>query len=151
MTAPQTWLPIADAAKAAGVSAKALRRRIERDTVVSELREDGRRYVVVESIGSGDAPGAPPRRGPAPAPDHAIYGNRLVARLEELAAENGRLRALTAIAESTEQALTDELHAARARAAELEHLEAEIAGAGLWRAWRIARRRRPSVPVHLDG
>jgi hypothetical protein len=141
MGAPQTWLPISDAARVAGISAKALRRRIERGTVVSELRADGRRHVAVESINGHYAPGAPvplPRRGLA---EGQVEG-QLLERLEELAAENGRLRALTAIAESTEHRLTDELHAQRARVLELQALEAELAAAGPIRAWRIARRRR---------
>lgn len=56
-----TWLLTRDAAKAGGVTDKALRRRIERGTVVSELREDGRRYVLVDSITD-----EPPRPAGAP-------------------------------------------------------------------------------------
>jgi hypothetical protein len=138
MTAPQTWLPIDDAARAAGISPKALRRRIERGTVTSEMRSDGRRHVHVESIHS---PVPAPPRGQRD-PGFPANVEALLHRLEELAAENGRLRALTQIAESTEQALTTELHAARARATELEHLDTELANAGLLRAWRIARQRR---------
>jgi hypothetical protein len=107
-----------------------LRRRIERGTVDSEVR-DGRRLVLVESV--RDDP-APRTRGVDVAP--------LLARLEQLASDNGRLRALTQIAESTEQRLTSELVEQRARVAELEAREAELEAAGPIRAWRLARARR---------
>lgn len=47
-TTDGAWLQVGDAAKAASVTPKALRRRIERGTVESELRDDGVRLVRVE-------------------------------------------------------------------------------------------------------
>jgi len=73
MTAPETWLPINDAARVAGISAKALRRRIERGTVTSEMHADRRRRVLVQSIAGAD---------PAPAPaDPATPAPQQVAEL----------------------------------------------------------------------
>lgn len=140
-----TWLPIRDAAKAGNLTEKALRRRVERGTVDSELRDDGRRYVRVQSI-TDEHPAPPPNgRGPR---DGALL-EPLMRRLEELSVENGRLRALTQVAESTERRLADELHEQRARAqaaesrtAELEGLERALTDAGPIRAWRLARQRR---------
>lgn len=66
----------------------------------------------------------------------------LVERLEELAAETGKLRAVTEVAESTEKRLTAELVEQRARVAELEAREAQLAGAGPFQAWRLARQLR---------
>src|SRR4051794_27704022 len=98
MSAAETWLPISDAARVAGISVKALRRRIERGTVTSELHDDGRRRVLVQSIADDGPAPAPARRG-APVPPQL---EEVLQRVEQLAAENGRLRALTEIAESTE-------------------------------------------------
>lgn len=128
MNAPQTWLPVPEAALAAGISEKALRRRIERGTVDSERDREGRRLVRLDSLrspfpastrSSGDSGDAPftPSGDPGSAP--GLPGERAVLaevlkRLEHLAAENGKLRALTEVAESTEQRLSDELHRVRA-------------------------------------
>lgn len=138
MSAPETWLPISDAARAAGISAKALRRRIERGTVTSEMHDDGRRRVLLQSIDGDDPAPAPGNRG-TPLPRQL---EELLRRVEELAAENGRLRALTQIAESTEQRLADELHQERARVRQLEAIETQLAAAGPIRAWRLARQHR---------
>jgi hypothetical protein len=114
MATPETWLPIAEAAVYGGCSVKALRRRIERGTVTSERRENGRRYVLISSLTPrGHAPPRPAGNTPAAAPQPAI--GELLARLESLAAENGRLRALTEVAESTENGLADELVEVRTR------------------------------------
>jgi hypothetical protein len=114
MATPETWLPIAEAAVYGGCSVKALRRRVERGTVVSERRENGRRYVLISSLTPrGHAPPRPVGNAPLLAPQPAI--GELLARLESLAAENGKLRALTEVAESTEKRLADELVEVRTR------------------------------------
>jgi hypothetical protein len=128
MAAPETWLPIAEAAVYGGCSVKALRRRIERGTVTSERRENGRRYVLISSLTPrGHAPPRPAGNAPAAAPQPAI--GELLARLESLAAENGKLRALTEVAESTEQRLADELVEARTR---LQAAEQRLARRRWW-------------------
>jgi hypothetical protein len=53
----------------------------------------------------------------------------LLERLESLAAENGKLRALTEVAESTEQRLVDELVEVRAR---LQAAEQRLAPRRWW-------------------
>jgi hypothetical protein len=121
MSAPETWLPIAEAAVYGGCSVKALRRRVERGTVVSERRENGRRYVLISSLlPRGHAPPRPAGNTPVAAPQPAI--GELLARLESLAAENGKLRALTEVAESTERRLANELAEARTRLQAAEQL-----------------------------
>jgi hypothetical protein len=128
MTAPETWLPIAEAAVYGGCSVKALRRRVERGTVTSERREDGRRYVLLSSLAPrGHAPSRPEGNAPEVAPQPAI--GELLARLESLAAENGKLRALTEVAESTEQRLADELAVVRTR---LQAAEQRLARRRWW-------------------
>lgn len=137
MAAPETWLPIAEAAIYGGCSVKALRRRIERGTVVSERRENGRRYVLLSSLQArGHAPPRPEGNAPDVAPQPAI--GVLLARLEELAAENGKLRALTEVAESTEQRLVDEVVELRARLQAAEQTQAR-------RRWW--RRSKDTVPA----
>lgn len=149
MNAPQTWLPVAEAAIAGGLSEKALRRRIERGTVESRVDADGRRLVLLSSVRgegpsptprpAGDSPG-PLSPAPATAPLPAGELTRLVDRVEQLAAEAARYKALTQVAESAEQALTDELHRTRAELAEAQALlDAERA-----RPWW--RRRRKQLP-----
>jgi hypothetical protein len=133
---------LAQAAERTGLTLRALRKRADRGSLET-VKRAGVRYVSHAELrragllsGQGLAPGQL---------DTAVSespGSELLERLERLAAENGRLKALTAIAESTEQALTDELHQARALAGELEALDRELAAAGWWGAWRIARRRR---------
>jgi DNA-binding transcriptional MerR regulator len=129
MATPETWLPIVEAAVYGGCSVKALRRRIERGTVISERRENGRRYVLISSLTPrGHAPPRPAGNTPAAAPQPAI--GELLARLESLAAENGKLRALTEVAESTEQRLANELAEARTR---LQAAEQRLARRRWWR------------------
>ncbi len=129
MATPETWLPIAEAAVYGGCSVKALRRRIERGTVTSERRENGRRYVLISSLTPrGHAPPRPEGQAPLHAPQPAM--GELLARLETLAAENGKLRALTEVAESTEQRLANELAEARTR---LQAAEQRLARRRWWR------------------
>ncbi len=129
MTAPETWLPIAEAAVYSGCSVKALRRRVERGTVVSERRENGRRYVLISSLPPREhAPPRPAGNTPAIPPQQAV--GELLARLESLAVENGKLRALTEVAESTEKRLADELVEVRTR---LQAAEQRLARRRWWR------------------
>lgn len=134
---------VTEAAQQLGITEKAVRRRIERGTLQSVIGHDGRRRIPVTEL-DGD-PGASP--GPRPAdpgatppgnpvgqtprrpgaPGNAGQGGvppaelaPIFARMEELAAENGRLRALTEVADSTTSAIELELHEARARIRELE-------------------------------
>lgn len=133
--APETWLPIPEAAKYARLTQKALRRRIERGTVVSQRWEDGRRYVLLSSV-EKDVP-SPPRPAGEPrdqSPEWSI--GEVLARLEALAAENGKLRALTEVAESTEQRLTAELVETRAALREAQAQLAVLEVQPRWRWWQ---------------
>jgi hypothetical protein len=97
--------------------------------VVSERRENGRRYVLISSLEPrGHAPPRPVGNAPSAAPQLAI--GELLARLETLAAENGKLRALTEVAESTEKRLADELVEVRTR---LQAAEQRLARRRWWR------------------
>ncbi len=140
MNAPQTWLPVADAARVAGISEKALRRRIERETVDSERDGEGRRLVRLDSLRSpfpavprpaGDPVDSPvslagESRDAPEVPGESVVLAEALKRLEYLASENGKLRALTEVAESTEQRLGDELHRVRA---ELTTTKAQLTAA----------------------
>lgn len=116
-------LTVRDAAILTGLTEKALRRRIERGVLPSVLGHDGRRRVptsALRSAGLIPQDGAP--TGPIPpagAPSGEAF-SELLGRLETLAAENGRLRALTDGHERRERELEAELHKARARVLELE-------------------------------
>jgi hypothetical protein len=120
MSTPETWLPVAEVAKASGISEKALRRRIERKTVRFD-RSGGPVLVLLESVRSPRRPRSP---GKSWSPDFPDLSEVLV-RLETLAAENGRLRVLTEVAESTEQRMT----------AEIVQLRAELATVAARRRW----------------
>lgn len=108
MASPERTLTIDEAAEATGLTQKALRRRIERGQLRSLLR-DGRRHIPVAELHRVeliDPEGKPMRgsewheapRGTTPgkpaSAELQLDAVRLLARLEELAAENGRLRAL---------------------------------------------------------
>lgn len=112
------------------ISRKAIARRVERGSVRSLVDDAGRRVVPVGELeragvrprndpdGEGE-PRGEPRVAPALGP--------LIARLEQLAAENARLRLLTEQAESLHERERDdrlrleaELKAATARLAELD-------------------------------
>ncbi len=147
---PETWLPVEDAALAARISAKALRRRIERGTVLSERRQNGRRYVLLSSIEQETSPLPRPAGEPGTSPVSPPGIGEVLARIEVLAAENGRLKALTEVAESTEQRLADELHQVRA---ELSTATARLAELGTPRR-RFFRRRSETaaaLPPHRSS
>lgn len=131
---------IDEAAERLNLSQKSLRRRIERGTLES-VRRDGRRLIPLGEVerlaaetnsvaGQGVSPSAVLPRG---FEDLSTY----LARLEELAAENGRLRALAEVSESTRAAMTDELLELRAtkRTLELQLSAAEAAAAASPRRW----------------
>lgn len=122
-------LTIAQAAERVGVTRKAMARRVERGTVPSKLDPaTGLRVIPAQALPGNPEEGASaPESGARGAGEpHAVPADltAVLGRLEQLAAENGRLRALTEVAESTEQALRDELHRTRA---ELQTAAARVA------------------------
>ncbi len=120
-------LTVEETAARLGVTPKAVRRRIERGTLPAILGRDGRRRVPAAALdpgamGSKQGP-REPRSGQLPRDPGApgqLDAASVLARLEQLAAENGRLRALTEVAESSRAGLEDEVHQLRARVRELE-------------------------------
>jgi hypothetical protein len=70
-------LPLRDAAQVLGISKEAVRKRVKRGTLPSDVGEDGRRYVYLDA--GGDA--GPPHGGAVPGP----YDPRdeLIATLKE--------------------------------------------------------------------
>jgi len=132
-------LTLTDAARLCGVTRKSLARKVERGGLPSKLDDAGRRVVPRSAL---EAAGLHPRSGAvgaaiSPSGDGEPHGeprvpvdiSPLLARLEALSAENGRLKALTEVSSSTEMALRDELNAVRAKVTELE------AAAGSRRRW----------------
>ncbi len=122
---PRT-LTVEEAAKQMGITPKAVRRRIERGTLPALIGHEGRRRIPAAAI-NGAAEGPPePRTGSMPRDPGAAGSDEresiglLIARIEALAAENGQLRALTQVAESTRDGLERELHETRAKVRELE-------------------------------
>ncbi len=70
-------LTLRDAAQVLGISKEAVRKRVKRGTLPSDVGEDGRRYVYLDA--GGDA--GPPRGGTVPGPhDHR---DELIATLKE--------------------------------------------------------------------
>lgn len=130
-----------EAATRVGTTPKALARRAERGSLRVVLR-DGRRMVPLAELERVFGP-----EGNQPSPELTPVGvgnhdgtphlGALLARLEQLAAENGRLKALTQVAETAEAQLQKELFRSRARISELE---AQLAKRGWWR-----RRKTPPV------
>lgn len=115
-------LTIPETAERLGITVKAVEKRIERGTIQS-LRRDGRRVVpdaevrrVVEQRKAQAGQGIPREGTTFPGEDFAGF----LQRLETLAAENGRFRALQEVGESERQRLEDELFKARAEVRELE-------------------------------
>jgi hypothetical protein len=135
-------LTITQAAERAQISRKAMARRVERGTVPSKIdAATGRRVIPAQVVPgnpetgeivpvSGVVGGGEPHGEPRIAADLSP----ILARLEQLAAEVGRYRALAQVAESTEQRLADELHQVRA--------ERDEARAALELATHSAQRRR---------
>ncbi len=102
--------------------------------MVSELR-NGRRYVLLSSLESPRT-SVSQRGGESPV-DSPFPLGELLARLERQAAELGRFKALSEVAESTEQRLTAELVQTRAalKTAEerLRETEASVTRRRWWR------------------
>lgn len=115
-------LTIPETAERLGITVKAVEKRIERGTIQS-LRRDGRRVVPgaevrrVAEQGKPQAAQAFPREGTT-FPGEDLTG--FLQRLETLAAENGRFRALQEVGETERQRLEDELFKTRAQVQELE-------------------------------
>lgn len=131
---PRT-LTVREAASAAGITEKAVRRRIERGTMRTVRGHDGRVRVLADDLAvvPGDAPVGHPDRAPlgqvprGEAPQGNVSVADLLDRLTAQAEELGRLRALTASSEvvvEQERAEADRLRAEvvelRARVVELE-------------------------------
>ncbi len=129
---PETWLPVADAARVARLSVKAVRRRIERGTCAHERREGGRVFVLLSSLAAVPSPAPRPAGEPGISPPGIA---EVLVRIEYLAAENGRLRALTEVAESTEKRLADELHLTRAELLEARSKLAAVEVTSSRRRW----------------
>lgn len=119
LTIPQT-------AERLGLTVKAVEKRIERGTIQS-LRNDGRRVVPLGEVARLKAI-AEAARGPieerfSPSGEAIPLSKDLSAfleRLETLAAENGRFRALQEVGESERERLEVELFKARAEVRQLE-------------------------------
>lgn len=119
-------LTIAETADRLGLSVKAVEKRIERGTIES-MRKDGRRLIPAGEVarvsskpehqsGQGFLPGGTL----LPSEDFAAF----LEKLETLAAENGRFKALQEVNETEQQRLQEELFKARA---EVQELEARLA------------------------
>lgn len=132
--APRT-LTVKEVAEATGLTVKAVRGRIERGTLPAVVRGGLRRvpYSELVRVGLVGAPGGAekkqvPRRGtPSEAPQQPGLLVELVGRLEAQAEELGRLKSITAAAETTagqererSRRLEDEVIELRAKIAELE-------------------------------
>ena len=157
MEAPARTLTIKETAEATGLTIKAVRSRIERGTLPAVVRDGLRRIPYSELVraglveaDNGAAIGQLPRQGTAaesPQPDVLA---ELVNRLEAQAEELGRLKAITAAAETT----SDQEHE-RAEQLETEVIElcakvAELEAQQPRRWWRPRRRRR-LVPAEIAG
>lgn len=121
-------LTIAETAERLGLTVKAVEKRIERGTIQS-LRNDGRRVIPLGEVVRLEAQAKHDAQRVFPLESRPLAGESPVSpmdfseyleRLETLAAENGRFRALQEISESTRQQLEEELHQARAQVRELE-------------------------------
>ena len=140
-----TAYTLAEASELLGVSLKAVRSRVERGSLPCVKGPDGLRRIPAAALPGHTARQEVPREaaigetGSEPATD-------LIERLERLASENGRLKALTEAAESVEQRLADELSRARAEllAAQLQLAEVQAANAGRW-----FRRKRKAAEASL--
>lgn len=145
--APRT-LTIREAADYLGKTPKAIRSAVDRGSLPHVKGSDGVRRIPFSALESAPGP-APMRQGqPREAATEAPSLDQLVSRLEHLATENGKLKALTEVAESTEQRLRDELAEARARAMSLELQLAESeAASGSW----FTRRKRRQAQAPSEG
>jgi predicted RNase H-like nuclease (RuvC/YqgF family) len=133
---------IPEAAERLKITVKAVEKRIERGTIQS-LKRDGRRVIpggeIARVLAQPEAAHHQQASEVSPSGDESPRGeiaetlSQTLARLEVLAAENGRLRALQEVSESTEQRLSDELHRTRA---ELLSLQLQVAEQTPRRFWR---------------
>lgn len=123
-------LTIPETAKALGLTAKAVEKRIERGTIQS-LRREGRRVIPageitrLQTLAEQALPPIEQRVSPSGDANPLTDLSAFLERLETLAAENGRFRALQEVAESERQQLHAELFKTRAHVAELEAKLAE--------------------------
>jgi excisionase family DNA binding protein len=147
MSTPPRSYTIAEAAKKLGITEKAVRRRIERKTLSAVLGRDGRRRIPAIEVEAA-APSPTPIGADAPPGTPTPEAVALVARLESLASEVGRLRALTDGSERQARELEEALHEARARAsaaeAQLAAVQARLAAEAARPWWR--RRGRTPAP-----
>ena len=57
-------VPLVEAAQVLGVSKEAVRKRVQRGTLPSDVGEDGRRYVYLDAVGDAWPPGGGDRHDP---------------------------------------------------------------------------------------
>lgn len=136
-------LTVQETANALGLSTKAVQRRIERGSIQS-VRNDGRRWIP-----SGEVERVRQLESPEPT---GVFGagqaggsgdmSLLLERLETLAAENGRFKALQEVNESDRERLQGELFKTRAQVQELEAKLAEQSAAAAAVVAAPAPRRR---------
>lgn len=121
-------LTIAETAERLDLTVKAVEKRIERGTIQS-LRNDGRRMIPLGEVVRLEAQAKHDAQRAFPLESRPLAGESPVSpmdfsgfleRLETLAAENGRFRALQEVSETTRQQLEEELHQVRAQVQELE-------------------------------
>ena len=99
-------VPLVEAAQVLGVSKEAVRKRVQRGTLPSDVGEDGRRYVYLDAVGDDGPPGGlhgetwPPGAGGR----HHDPREELIATLRDQLAEEreARRRADTIIAQLTQ-------------------------------------------------
>lgn len=136
MTEPKA-VSLREAAELCGVSLKAMRNRADRQTIPT-IKRNGVRLVPLSALEGASMRQEVPQGAPVEAGPEL---SALVERLEELATENGRLKALEEVSASTEAALKEELAQTRARAMSLELQLAEVqAASGSWFTRRKRRR-----------
>jgi hypothetical protein len=75
-------LTLRDAAQVLGISKEAVRKRVKRGTLPSDVGEDGRRYVYLDEAKPGGDAG-PPRRVPGAVPGPYDPRDELIATLKE--------------------------------------------------------------------
>ena len=145
--APPRTLTIKETAEATGLTITAVRSRIERGTLPAVVRDGLRRIPYSELVraglveaGNGAAIGQLPRQGTAaesPQPDVLA---ELVNRLEAQAEELGRLKAITAVAETTSDQEHERAEQLETEVIELRAKVAELEAQQPRRWWRPRRR-----------
>jgi hypothetical protein len=76
-------LTLRDAAQVLGISKEAVRKRVKRGTLPSDVGEDGRRYVYLDAGGDDGGDVGPPRRVPGAVPGPYDPRDELIATLKE--------------------------------------------------------------------